>query len=257
VLVVEDLHWVDRTSEEYLATLVDVVAGARILLVTTHRPGYRPPWMDRSYATQVALQPLSTQECLSLARDVIGPAAVDEPTVEDDRRQGRGNPFFTEELAGRWRRAAVPAPGSVPDTVEGVPHGPHRPPGAPRTSASSRPRRSSGGTSPFSCCRRSWSRGRGARERLARLQGAEFLYETRRGLRARVHLQARADARGRLREPPAGAAASASRADRRRSWKAGSAKAGRSSSSGWPITRSRPSPGKRRSTTRGAPGARR
>ena len=73
VLVVEDLHWIDRTSEEYLATFVEVVAGARILLVTTHRPGYRPPWMDKSYATQVALQPLSSPESLSLVRDVIGP----------------------------------------------------------------------------------------------------------------------------------------------------------------------------------------
>ena len=76
VLVVEDLHWIDRTSEEYLATFVEVVAGARILLVTTHRPGYRPPWMDKSYATQIALQPLSSPESMSLVRDVIGAAEV-------------------------------------------------------------------------------------------------------------------------------------------------------------------------------------
>ena len=57
VLVVEDLHWVDRTSEEYLATLVDVVAGARILLVPptgpdTGRPGWTGPTRPRSRSSR-------------------------------------------------------------------------------------------------------------------------------------------------------------------------------------------------------------
>ena len=43
-LVVENLHWIDRASEEFLASLVDVVPGASILLLFTYRPGYRPPW---------------------------------------------------------------------------------------------------------------------------------------------------------------------------------------------------------------------
>ena len=58
VLFVEDLHWIDQTSEAFLASLVERLAAARILLLTTYRPGYRPPWMDRSYATQLALRPL-------------------------------------------------------------------------------------------------------------------------------------------------------------------------------------------------------
>ena len=58
VLLVEDLHWIDQTSEAFLASLVERLAAAPILLLTTYRPGYRPPWMDRSYATQLALRPL-------------------------------------------------------------------------------------------------------------------------------------------------------------------------------------------------------
>jgi tetratricopeptide (TPR) repeat protein len=179
VLVVEDLHWVDRTSEEYLATLVDVVAGARILLVTTHRPGYRPPWMDRSYATQVALQPLSTQESLSLARDVIGPAAVDEPTVEMIVAKAEGNPFFTEELARAVAEGGSPAPGSVPDTVEGVLMA-----RIDRLAAEDKRVLQAaaviGRNLPFLLLQAILEPADEAlRERLARLQGAEFLYETR------------------------------------------------------------------------------
>jgi predicted ATPase len=59
ILVVEDLHWVDRISEEFLGFLAENVRDARVLLLATYRPGYRPPWIDKSYAGQTPLQPLS------------------------------------------------------------------------------------------------------------------------------------------------------------------------------------------------------
>ena len=43
VIVVENMHWIDPTSEEYLASLMENLAGAAILLLTTYRPGYQPP----------------------------------------------------------------------------------------------------------------------------------------------------------------------------------------------------------------------
>src|SRR5712691_8274087 len=48
VLEIEDLHWCDNTSEDYLALLVESIAGAAIFLLLTYRPGYRPPWLDKS-----------------------------------------------------------------------------------------------------------------------------------------------------------------------------------------------------------------
>ena len=43
VLAVENLHWSDATSEEWLASLVERLAGAALLLLVTYRPGYQPP----------------------------------------------------------------------------------------------------------------------------------------------------------------------------------------------------------------------
>ena len=183
VLVVEDLHWIDRTSEEFLATFVEVVAGARILLVTTHRSGYRPPWMDKSYATQVALQPLSPSESLSLVRDVIGPARVDEPTVDKIVAKAEGNPFFAEELARAVTEGGDPPPGSsspsVPDTVEEVLMA-----RIDRLAAEDKRVLQAaaviGRRLPFLLLQAILDPPDEAlRERLARLQGAEFLYETR------------------------------------------------------------------------------
>ena len=55
ILAVEDLQWIDPTSEAFLARLVDRIAGAPILVLVTYRPGYRPPWQEKSYATQLSI----------------------------------------------------------------------------------------------------------------------------------------------------------------------------------------------------------
>jgi class 3 adenylate cyclase len=47
VFAVEDAHWIDQTSQEFLDSLAENVGGARVLLLATFRPGYRPPWVDK------------------------------------------------------------------------------------------------------------------------------------------------------------------------------------------------------------------
>ena len=121
VLLVEDLHWIDKTSEAFLASLVERLAAAPILLLTTYRPGYRPPWMDRSYATQLALRPLGPQDSLAIVSSVLPDAATGGPLASLILDKADGNPFFLEELArvvsdhGGGRGAL-----EVPDTVHGV-----------------------------------------------------------------------------------------------------------------------------------------
>ena len=47
-----------KESFPQIETLVERVAGAAMLVLTTSRPGYRPPWIDKSYAAQLSLHPL-------------------------------------------------------------------------------------------------------------------------------------------------------------------------------------------------------
>src|SRR5262249_61650139 len=44
LVAVEDLHWIDQTSEAYLASLAARIEGLPILFVATHRPTYQAPW---------------------------------------------------------------------------------------------------------------------------------------------------------------------------------------------------------------------
>ena len=121
LFVVEDLHWIDSTSEECFTTLMDSAAGAPAMSIVTYRPGYRAPWMDRSYVTQVALPPLSREDCLSVVRSVRKADAVSDQVAEIILDKAEGNPFFLEELSRVVEGSADTAAGAaVPDTIQEV-----------------------------------------------------------------------------------------------------------------------------------------
>jgi tetratricopeptide (TPR) repeat protein len=121
VIAVEDLHWIDRTSEECLAAIVERLAGLPVMLLTTYRPGYRPPWIDRSYATQIALRRLAPADSLTVVRSVLSRAGLGDPLAALILDKAEGNPFFLEELARAADDHGLDRPGLiVPDTVHGV-----------------------------------------------------------------------------------------------------------------------------------------
>ena len=70
------MHWIDATSEAWLATLVERLAGTPLLVLVTYRPGYQPPWLGQSSATQVALPRLTPQESLRVVQGVLQTATV-------------------------------------------------------------------------------------------------------------------------------------------------------------------------------------
>jgi tetratricopeptide (TPR) repeat protein len=118
---VEDLHWIDQTSEAYLAALVESMAGARILLLTTYRPGYRPPWLGKSYAAQLALRSLAPHDAFTVVHSTSQRATLPDRVAQMIVEKGEGNPFFLEELT----RAVIEDTEfqtalTVPDTVQGV-----------------------------------------------------------------------------------------------------------------------------------------
>ena len=119
IVVIEDLHWIDKTSEEYLTAFIDGVPAAAVLTIVTYRPGYRPPWLDKSYATQVALQPLAPDESRQVVESMMSRDDVPADVFEALLAKAEGNPFFLEELS-RGVRDQEPATVSVPDTVQEV-----------------------------------------------------------------------------------------------------------------------------------------
>src|SRR6185503_15294478 len=118
LLVVEDAHWIDRTSEAFLNSLAEVISGEPILLLFTYRPGYRPTWIGSPNATQIALSPLSPDESLNVVRAVMRSEQVPADVAASILARAEGNPFFLEELA---RAAGRPdALGAATTSLEAV-----------------------------------------------------------------------------------------------------------------------------------------
>jgi class 3 adenylate cyclase/tetratricopeptide (TPR) repeat protein len=133
VIIVEDLHWLDEASEDFVSTLVDAVAGTRTLLVLNYRPSYAAAWMNWSYYQQLSLPELSPTETNALVSELIG----DRSELLDIRRRvaerSGGNPFFAEELVrslvensvlfgtpGNYVIGLRAAEGTLPATVQAV-----------------------------------------------------------------------------------------------------------------------------------------
>src|SRR5262249_213263 len=109
-------------SEEFLGFLAENVREARVLLVATYRPGYRPPWIDKSYAGQTPLQPLSRDDSIQMVRSVLRAEQLIDLVTQEIAAQGDGNSFFLEQLAlhaGETRdlRTDLMVPNTIHDVV--------------------------------------------------------------------------------------------------------------------------------------------
>jgi predicted ATPase/class 3 adenylate cyclase len=121
ILEIENLHWIDPTSEEWLLALVERLAGVPVLLLTSYRPGYRPPWIDKSYATQLVLPRLTAADSRRLVQAILHPVSVAATFVQTLLTKADGNPFFLEELTWTVREHSSPAaPLVLPETVQAV-----------------------------------------------------------------------------------------------------------------------------------------
>jgi len=98
VFILEDLHWLDSSSELFLEKLVESIAGTRTMVLINFRPDYHAPWMNRSYYQQLPLLPLDEDAVSRFLRHLLG----DDPSVESLPRaiheRCDGNPFFIEEV---------------------------------------------------------------------------------------------------------------------------------------------------------------
>lgn len=97
ILVVEDLHWIDKASEDVLKEFLDAIPGARVLLIFTYRPEFVHTWGGRSYHSQITLNRLSHRETLSMAAYLLGNELESElQNIILDKTEGV--PFFVEEF---------------------------------------------------------------------------------------------------------------------------------------------------------------
>ncbi|CAB1084533.1 Adenylate cyclase (EC / Guanylate cyclase (EC [Olavius algarvensis Delta 1 endosymbiont] len=69
ILVVEDLHWIDRTSEQLIDYFIGWLANSAILLILLYRPEYTPQWGSKSYYNKIGLGHLTHKSGTELIKE--------------------------------------------------------------------------------------------------------------------------------------------------------------------------------------------
>src|SRR5262245_53267124 len=110
VFLFEDLHWLDRASEEFIENLVvESVPGNRTLVILNFRPEYHAEWMKRSYYQQLPLLPLGPEAIKELFADLLGSDPSLDRLRERIQEHTGGNPFFIEETVNSLIETGVVA----------------------------------------------------------------------------------------------------------------------------------------------------
>jgi class 3 adenylate cyclase/tetratricopeptide (TPR) repeat protein len=99
ITLIEDLHWIDAASEEFLEQMVEAQSGSQRLLLLNFRPEYHADWMQKSWYRQIPLTPLGKEAIAELLGDLLGSDASIAALAEPIHERTGGNPFFTEEVA--------------------------------------------------------------------------------------------------------------------------------------------------------------
>jgi len=97
LLVIEDLHWIDSETQALLDSLVETLPTARILLLVNYRPEYQHGWGNKTYYSQLRIDPLPPESAGELLQTLLGDEANLLPLKRLLIERTEGNPFFIEE----------------------------------------------------------------------------------------------------------------------------------------------------------------
>jgi class 3 adenylate cyclase/tetratricopeptide (TPR) repeat protein len=97
LLVFEDLHWIDTETQALLDRLVDSLPTARLLLLVNYRPEYQHGWGNKTFYTQLRLDPLPPASAEAFLQALLGEDPGLTPLQQLLIARTAGNPFFLEE----------------------------------------------------------------------------------------------------------------------------------------------------------------
>lgn len=98
VLVMEDLHWSDPSTLEFLTLLVEQPPIAGLLTIFTVRPDFKVPWRTRSHVSHLTLSRLSDEDVRTLITQMAGDRKLPLALITQVVQKTDGIPVFVEEL---------------------------------------------------------------------------------------------------------------------------------------------------------------
>ena len=107
VLIFDDLHWVDIETQAFLDRFVDDLPPTRILLIVDYRPEYSHGWTEKTYYTELHVEPLQPPCSEELFQHLLGSNTDLVRLRKTLIERTAGNPFFAEESVRSLVEAGV------------------------------------------------------------------------------------------------------------------------------------------------------
>jgi len=133
IIAIDDLQWIDKTSEEFLTYLIGWLANARILFIILYRPEYTHQWASKSYYSQIGVDQLPTETSAELVQAILEGGEVVPELREIVLNRAAGNPLFMEEFTHtllengsiqkkdhQYVLSTKASEIQVPDTIQGI-----------------------------------------------------------------------------------------------------------------------------------------
>src|SRR5439155_20545567 len=98
MVIFEDLHWIDEQTQELLNLLADSIGTAQLLLLVNYRPEYSHHWGNKTYYTQLRLDPLGRKNAEEMLSALLGDGKDLIPLKRMIIERTEGTPFFMEEI---------------------------------------------------------------------------------------------------------------------------------------------------------------
>ncbi|MFN0051532.1 MAG: protein kinase domain-containing protein [Planctomycetales bacterium] len=124
LFIVEDLHWVDPSTLEFLGRHVEQFESGRLLSVLTFRPEFETPWKSKPHQTQLALNRLTRRQIAEIMKRRTSRRDIPDVLVDQIVARTDGVPLFIEEFTNLIMESGVldrPANLSESVVLSGIP----------------------------------------------------------------------------------------------------------------------------------------
>jgi class 3 adenylate cyclase/predicted ATPase len=98
VLALEDVHWADPTTIDFIRGIAERGAQAPLLVLVTARPEFRPRWGMRSHHTTISLAPLDRSQVQEMVTELSARHALPKQIIDGVTERTGGVPLFIEEV---------------------------------------------------------------------------------------------------------------------------------------------------------------
>ncbi len=133
IIAVEDLHWIDNTSENFLNFLIGGISNNKILIILLYRPEYTHQWGSKSYYSQIGLKQLGIPSSIQLIKTILESEEISQEIEKLVLHRTAGNPLFIEEFTqmliedgaiqqkrGQYLLNRKASDIKVPETIQGL-----------------------------------------------------------------------------------------------------------------------------------------